>query len=64
VTSPWRRIDEAAEYLRFPSAKACWEWMKRHQVPLKKRGRVVLVHVDDLEACLTTAPARRDRRVS
>jgi hypothetical protein len=33
-------------------------------VPLKKRGRVVLVHVDDLEACLTTAPARRDRRVS
>lgn len=61
MTSPWRTTEEAAEWLRIthpdgtPNARACLKFLQRQRVPLKKRGRCVLVHIDDLAAVLKDA---------
>jgi hypothetical protein len=58
MTSPYMNTAEAAEYLRFvnkdgtPKLVALHLWLRRHQVPVKKRGRAVLIHKDDIERAL------------
>ena len=51
MTSPFFTIEEAADYLRFPSAKSCRRWLKSQQVPVEKLGprltRVLRVSLDE-----------------
>ena len=78
MTSPWRTLAEAAEYLRFrhdngaPDMRAARRFLdapKQRAVleqigrPLKRRGNALLVHVDALEAVLTQ-PRRRSTRAA
>jgi hypothetical protein len=64
VTSPYLNTAEAAEYLRFvnkdgtPKLMALHMWLRRNHVPVKKRGRAVLIHRDDLDAALGDRVAR------
>jgi len=60
MTSPWRTTEEAAEYLRLfredgsPNTRAALDYIDRY-IPrdnTRRRGRVVLVHIDDLEGSL------------
>lgn len=59
IRSPYLDMTEAAEFLRCkdrktggPSPIAALRWLDRRGVKTKKRGHVVLVHRDDLEAAL------------
>jgi len=60
MKSPYMNTSDVATYLRFVdehgavNVQAAREWLDRHKVPTKRRGRAVLVHVDDLEAALKT----------
>jgi hypothetical protein len=64
MTSPYLNTAEAAEYLRFvnkdgtPKLVALHMWLRRNHVPVKKRGRAVLIHRDDLERTLGSRVAR------
>lgn len=63
MTSPYWNTDEVALYLRFvdangvPNLDATRKFLIRHQIPMKRRGRSVLVHRDAVEAVLD--PVRR-----
>lgn len=65
MTSPYKRIDEAALYLRYthndgtPNNRSCLLFLRRKNVPLKRRGAALLVHIDDLDNALEDAQARR-----
>ena len=62
MTSPWRTMSEAADYLRLRSADNARRFLlqeiarmeRRGETPfkLKKRGHSILVHIDDLEGTL------------
>lgn len=61
MTSPYLDTREAAIYLRFtrhetgePDRTAAREWLASRGVPFKKRGRIVLYRVEDIEAVLET----------
>jgi hypothetical protein len=64
MISPYLNTAEAAEYLRFvnkdgtPKLMALHMWLRRHHVPVKKRGRAVLIRKDDLERALETRGTR------
>lgn len=73
IRSPWHTMREAAIYLRFlsragqPLPDNARRYLLAQGVPLKKRGRSLLVHIDDLDGTLkdvngpTPAPSP-DRR--
>jgi len=42
--------EEAAAYLRFPSLKAFYEFLRRHNLPVLRRGRHLLFDRQDLDA--------------
>jgi len=53
---------EVAVLLRFldgngqPDVKNAWTWLQRQTTIRRwKRGRITLVHIDDVEACLVPA---------
>jgi hypothetical protein len=56
--SPYLTLPEAAMLLRFdvtaPSNpnRACWMWLRRNAVPIRKRGRTILVERAVLERIL------------
>jgi hypothetical protein len=58
VTSPYLNSHEAALYLRFvhadgsPNTRLLREWLVRHRIKTKRRGRSVLVLKAELEASL------------
>lgn len=62
MTSPLMTVREVAFYLRFvdddgaPKVKAAWSWIGKYIPKSKviKRGRIVLVHREDVVAALTT----------
>jgi hypothetical protein len=66
VKSPLLNTLQIAERLAFVdrdgrvNARAALEWLDRHKVPTKWRGRSVLAHEDDVDAALKT----RTRRAS
>jgi hypothetical protein len=41
-----------------PKLMALHMWLRRHHVPVKKRGRAVLIRKDDLERALETRGTR------
>ena len=43
---------EAATYLRFPSTRAFYDFCHRHSVPVLRRGRLLLVDRQELDAWL------------
>lgn len=70
MRSPFMTTAEVAERLRFldangqPDVKNAWTWLQRQTgIRRWKRGRITLVHVDDIDACLVpaNAAAKRER---
>jgi hypothetical protein len=59
--SPYLSLVEAAVYLRYvdatgaPQTRPALKFLQRQHVPMKRRGRALLVHRDALEAVLTPA---------
>jgi hypothetical protein len=71
VTSPWLSTEEIAVRLRFlradgsPDLLAARRYLDRAGIPTKRRGRMVLAHVEDVDGSLVTRTERpRMRRVS
>jgi hypothetical protein len=58
MTSPYLNSHEAAVFLRFinkdgsPNTRLLREWLVRHRIKTKRRGRSVLVLKAELEASL------------
>jgi hypothetical protein len=52
VRSPCLTVAEVAERYRFPSLKEALRWLDAQKVPTKRRGRLILVRVEDTEAAL------------
>lgn len=56
--TPWRDMEEAAEFLRCKDKHGAWSarnairLLDRAKVPTRKIGREVRVHIDDLNAAL------------
>jgi hypothetical protein len=50
--SPWRTVKELRDELRFPSDKACRDWLRRNRIVGVRRGRVILVDRRDIEKAL------------
>lgn len=48
----WRTVKELVEELRFSSEDACRAWLRRHDIPSVKRGRVILVDGLDIDRAL------------
>lgn len=68
VDARLRTVRELADELRFSSEDACRTWLRRHRVPVLRRGRVILVDPRDLDLVLRRIDARRaqvrpDRRL-
>lgn len=45
----WLTVKDLADWLRFPSARACRMWLRRHRIASVRRGRVILVSRRDVE---------------
>ncbi len=45
-----RTTQELVELYRFKSAECCRDFLRRHQVPVLRRGRVLLVDTRDFDA--------------
>lgn len=64
MTSPWRTMHQAAEYLQItdrahqPSGELARLFLVRHQVPLKRVGRSLRVHIDDLNGAMRDVPQK------
>lgn len=56
LDSPYLTLEEGARYLRFDTCEKptiqFQKWLKRHRVPITRRGRVLLVERRHLEAAL------------
>lgn len=52
MTRTYLTAQEAATLLRFPSLKALYRFIGRHNVPVLRRGRTLLFDADDLAAWL------------
>lgn len=56
MVSPWLTTQEIAELLKFTdhtgavSPRAALAWLDRYRIPTKRRGRIILAHVDDVMA--------------
>ena len=61
--TPYLDLREVADRYRIKdqdgqiSPRVALKWIKRAGIPFKKRGRVVIVHEDDIEAALTVKTA-------
>ena len=69
VDSPWMTVDETFPYMRFPSAHALRQAVKRYGIPHIRRGvRLFFVksEIDQFMKIATdaTKPTRRRRRKS
>ena len=47
-----RTTDELKEIYRFPSVDAVRMWIKRHRVPVYRRGRILLADTRDVDAVM------------
>lgn len=52
-----RTVKDLTVDLRFPSEKACRQWLQRQRVPCLKRGRVLLIDPRDVEVKLRKVSA-------
>jgi excisionase family DNA binding protein len=60
MTEPrYLTAEEAAAYLRVPSLKAFYDFLRRHDVPTLRRGRQLLFDRQDLDAWLRDPTMRR-----
>lgn len=50
--SPYLRASEAADYLRFKSVEALYKGIKNEGIPVRRRGRTLLFHRDELDRWL------------
>jgi hypothetical protein len=56
--SPYLTVPEIVKLLRFDLTapgdpyRACWQWLRRNAVPIRKRGRTILVERAILEKML------------
>ena len=54
-----RTTDELVTLYRFPSRDAVRMWIHRHQVPVYRRGRTILVDTRDIDARMRSLAKRR-----
>lgn len=59
MNSPYFTAEEAVAHWRFPSVDALRMWARRHNFPVKKRGRNLLFDKQLLEQAMR--PVRRER---
>ena len=56
----WLTADEVAQYLRLPSRKAVYEWVRRGLLPSRRLGRRVLFNREEVDAALKSTPTFND----
>jgi hypothetical protein len=53
---------ELADIYRFPTREACRMFLRRHQIPYMRRGRVLLVDTRDVDAACRAAWDKHRRK--
>lgn len=57
-----RTTAELVTLYRFKNANCCRDFLRRHQIPIMRRGRVLLVDTRDMDlACTASASRAWDR---
>ena len=56
----WLTADEVAQYLRLPSRKAVYEWVRRGLLPARRLGRRVLFNRAEVDDALIRSPTFND----
>ena len=57
MTDSWLTVEQAAEYLGFPSRAALYMAIRRGQVPAYKMGKRVRFKRSELDQAFTRAPS-------
>lgn len=58
-TRELRTTEQLRDIYQFPSIDAVRMWMRRHHVPFKRRGRIILADLRDVDAVMDELAGQR-----